>query len=68
MKYYLAKFNLSTYYNTRNQVSVVQSVENRLIEAANAQEAEAKLVKHFKDNGDEAIWYTLHSIDVYEQI
>jgi hypothetical protein len=68
MKYYLAKFNLNVYNKFDDIVSAVQSVETRLIASENEIEAQRKLLDHFKKIDNEKVWYTLNSINIYEQI
>jgi hypothetical protein len=68
MKYYLAKFNLSTYTNVNETSSVSQSIEYRLIEASNKQEAKNKLLSHIENNSNSLVSYNVSSIIIHEQI
>lgn len=68
MKNYLAKFNLNVYIKSGGSVSVVQSVETRLVVSETEQEAQDKLLEHFEKKNNEQVWYSLNSINVYEQI
>jgi hypothetical protein len=68
MKYYLAKFTLNTYTNINDISSVSQSIEYRLIEAINKQEAKGKLLSHFENNSNSSVSYNISSIVIHEQI
>jgi hypothetical protein len=68
MKYYLAKFTLNTYTNINDTSSVSQSIEYRLIESINKQEAKGKLLSHFANNSNSSVSYNISSIVIHEQI